>query len=93
MLPVALLLIAAPRALGYAVDIVAPFDRVPVTIVGWELTGTRIAVERIHTSDGGSFDCPVLAPHPPGLSAGSHVLLVTHFSRLVLEVLPPDSGS
>jgi hypothetical protein len=71
-------------------DTSLPFDRIDTDVIGYRSgSGGRLPSHaRIETTSG-SFDLPFLVPRPAGLSTGEHVLVVTHFERLVMDVLPP----
>jgi len=67
-----------------------PFDRIDTVVIGYRAgsSGRLPSHPRIDTI-GGSYDLPFLMARPAALSNGEHVLVVTHFERLVMDVLPP----
>ncbi len=72
-------------------DAILPFDRVDTIVLGYRAgSGGRLPSHAKIDTASGTYDLPFLVPHPAGLSDGPHVLVVTHFDRLVLEVLSAD---
>lgn len=81
---------AGLQAAELAADAVLPFDRIDTIVLEYRPgTGGRFPSHARIVTEAGTFDLPYLDPSPQGPIQGGHVVVVTHFERLVMAILPP----
>jgi hypothetical protein len=91
VVPGAFALFFGVQAAQLLADAILPFDRVDTIVLAYRSgSGGRLPSHAKVVTTSGTYDLPFLMPHPAGLSEGRHVLVVTHFNRLVVDVLPDE---